>query len=498
MNSYYKVKTIYMKTPKTFILFSVFFLTNMLFSQTPNNEEIKTTPNIIFIEADDLMPRFLNKLGGGFGHTPNLDELASKGVFLPSAVAQGPMCGPSRNSMLTNLYPHNLGFYRNGQLRTLPKDVWTFPKLLQNAGYQTAYIGKSHMRPANPKISKDENLRSFGFDYANNTGERYAIWSALKKGKNVDNIPFIKHLKARGKYEQFLKDNDGYQNRSTMEDDVDYLDGFTTQVAIDWIANETSTSKPFFLWFNFCLPHGPYDTPQRYFDIAESIAIPAPKTTEFGHHIPEPLLKDNRPMSSEKAARNRTGEVANVAFLDKMVGKLINMLEETGKLENTVLIFFSDHSIFLGNHGRSDKGTLFEETLNTSFIISYPKEFPQDIILNNPVELLDLIPTAFDLAGIENPNKTALNGMSLLPLLTGETSNIREYAFSEIWEGQSVTDGRYRYIISEGYEILYDHENDPFETVNIAEVNPTLIAKYRKVVEKWMANSGPVYEPKTF
>ena len=74
-------------------------------------------PNILFIEADDLMPHFMNKLGGGFGHTPNLDRLGTEGVHLRRAVCQGPMCGPSRNCLLTNPYPHNLGFYRNGRLR---------------------------------------------------------------------------------------------------------------------------------------------------------------------------------------------------------------------------------------------------------------------------------------------------------------------------------------------------------------------------------------------
>ena len=77
-------------------------------------------PNIIWIEADDLMPRFMNKLGEGFGLTPNLDRLAEQGVHFPNAVCQAPMCGPSRNGLLVNLYPHNLGFYRNGNLKNLP------------------------------------------------------------------------------------------------------------------------------------------------------------------------------------------------------------------------------------------------------------------------------------------------------------------------------------------------------------------------------------------
>ncbi len=457
-------------------------------------------PNIIWIEADDLMPRFMNKLGEGFGHTPSLDRLATEGVYFPNAVCQGVMCGPSRNGLLTNLYSHNLGFYRNGNLRKLPKGIWTFVPTLNAAGYQTAYIGKSHIKASadNPTASKNEALRGYGFDYVNCTGERYALWSALKKGKDVDEIPFIQHLKKRGKYEQFLKDNDGYENRSTMEEDVDYLDGFTAQVGVDWLTQGRDKEKPFFLWFNFCLPHGPYDVPQRWFDKVSDLNIPPPKTDTFGHEVPEPLLVDNKPMDSKKATRNRLGEAANVAFMDGQIGRLLDALESSGELENTVIIFFSDHSIFLGNHGRMHKGTLFEETLATSMIVSFPKRFPQDQINPHPMELMDLVPTTFELAGVENPNDAAKNGFSILPLLEGKTSNGRTYAFSEILGAQSATDARYRYIICEGHEFLYDHKTDPWEMKNVASELPEVTARMRKAANHWMENSGSVYPPKTF
>lgn len=456
-------------------------------------------PNIIFIEADDLMPRFMNKLGEGFGHTPNLDKLASLGVHFPHAVAQGPMCGPSRNSMVTNLYPHNLGFYKNGDMKFLPEQIWTFPKVLKNNGYQTAYVGKSHIRPSKKNQSKAEALKSYGFDFVNASGERHAIWRDLKNGKDVSKIPFIQHLKKRGKYEQFLEDNSvpGHKMRSTMQDDVDYLDGYMAHVASDWIETKQDDSKPFFMWFNFCLPHGPYDVPQRYYDIAKNIDIPEPKTTEFGHPVPETLLKYNKPANLKKIPTERLGEVANVAFMDKMVGKLLKSLENSGELENTVIVFFSDHSIFLGNHGRSHKTTLFEETLNTSMIISYPSKFPKDKINMQPMELLDLIPTIFELGGIENPNKTAKNGVSVVPLLTGSQNAVRDFAFSEIYGAQSATGECYRYIVSEGYEILYDRKKDPFEMNNIAEEYPEITKKMRKAVQEWMSNSGEILEPKS-
>jgi iduronate 2-sulfatase len=458
-------------------------------------------PNIIWIEADDLMPRFMNKLGGGFGHTPNLDRLATEGIHFPNAVCQAPMCGPSRNGLLTNLYPHNLGFYRNGNLKNLPAGIWTFPPTLNDAGYQTAYIGKSHMRPPadNPKASKNEMLEGYGFDYVNCTGERYMLWKFLKEGWDVSDNPYVKYLKQRGKYEQFLKDNDGYGNLSTMQEDVDYLDGFTTQVAIDWLSSERDADKPFFLWFNFCLPHGPYDVPQRWYDLVADLDIPAPKTDSFGHDVPAPLLKDNHPVKSDAhTAKERLGEAANVAFMDAQIGRLLESLEQSGELENTVIIFFSDHSIFLGNHGRLHKGTLFEESLATSMIVSFPKQFPQDQSNPHPMELMDLVPTTFDLAGVIAPNDVAQNGFSIVPLLKGEASNGRQLAFSEIIGAQSATDGRYRYITSEGVEILYDRKTDPYEMKNVAKDYPEITERMRKAVEHWMKTTGPVYPAKTF
>lgn len=476
----------------------IFLLCSIGLSQGSFAEE---RPNIVWIEADDLMPRFMNKLGEGFGVTPNLDRLAVQGVHFPNAVAQGPMCGPSRNGLLTNLYSHNLGFYRNGELRHLPTGVWTFPPVLQKAGYETAYIGKSHIKAAadNPKASKADALRGYGFDYSQCTGERHALWKALNGGNSSDHVPFIQHLKKRGKFDQFAKDNKGVGNLSTMEEDIDYLDGYTAQVGVDWITGGRGSNKPFFLWFNFCLPHGPYDVPQRWFDQVADLKIPPPKTDSFGHEVPAPLLKNNKPIRSVKhSTANRLGEAANVAFMDAQIGRLLAALEDEGLLDNTIVIFFSDHSIFLGNHGRMHKGTLFEEALNTSMIVSYPKRFPQDQINAHPMELMDLVPTTFELAGVSDPNTAAKNGYSIVPLLEGKKSNGRKFAFSEIQDAQSATDERYRFIVSEGVEILYDHESDPWEMENVVEKNPEVASTMRQAVKDWMQNSGPVHPPKTF
>ena len=117
-------------------------------------------PHIVFIEVDDLAYTHVGAFGSKTASTPNIDSLAKRGVLFKNAVCQGMMCGPSRNGLMTGLYPHNLGFYRNGQMKQLPQDVWTLPKALQRSGYYTAWIGKSHIRPfearANPRAMETE------------------------------------------------------------------------------------------------------------------------------------------------------------------------------------------------------------------------------------------------------------------------------------------------------------------------------------------------------
>jgi arylsulfatase A-like enzyme len=114
------------------------------------------------------------------------------------------------------------------------------------------------------------------------------------------------------------------------------------------------------------------------------------------------------------------------------------------------------------------------------------------------MELMDLVPTTFDLAGVTNPNAAAQNGFSIVPLLEGDASNGRKYAFSEILGAQSATDGRYRYITSEGMDILYDRENDPWEMKNIAAKSPEVTQRMRTAVNAWMKSTGPVHPPNTF
>ena len=124
--------------------------------------------------------------------------------------------------------------------------------------------------------------------------------------------------------------------------------------------------------------------------------------------------------------------------------------------------------------------------------------FQQDKIIAAPAELMDLVPTTFDLAGIKNPNKAAKNGVSLVPLLEGKVSSVRKYAFSEILGAQAATGERFRYIVCDGQEFLYDHKTDPYEMKNVAREYPEVTATMRKAVRQWLKDTGPVVPPNTY
>jgi len=449
-------------------------------------------PNIVFVEVDDLMYRFMGSCGRGFAKTPNIDKLAQNGIFFKNAVCQGMMCGPSRNSLVTGLYPHNLGFYRNGQMGALPDNAPSFPAAMKDAGYATAWVGKCHVHPpmkGKGKMPTSEALKeNIGFDYAVASVGRAMLAGRVLKGKNMDGDVYIEHLKKRGLLETYIKDCKEKVSATSLPED-DYLDGFYTKTAEEWISAYKG-DKPFFVWLNLSCPHGPHNVPQKYHDMYKDAVIPPPLTDSFGGDIPAGLLKDNKAAIAKKLPESRRGFAAATTFVDAMLGRIINQLKAKGVYDNSVIVFFSDHGIFMGNHGRIHKGCVFNEVTNPSLIISYPKQFKKGIIEEKPVELLGLIKTCLDLAAADESSKNAFFGESILPLLTGKGEYKTEYAFSEIEGFQSCFNGRYRYIANSEKPLLYDLKSDSGEMHNIAAEHPEVAERMQKATEAWFKQTG--------
>ena len=450
-------------------------------------------PNIVFIEVDDLRYDYTSFNGSNFIETPNIDKLAEQGVYFGEASCQGMMCGPSRNSLITGLYPHNLGFYKNGDLKAIPKGTWAFPQALQKAGYYTAWIGKCHVRPK----GKDKTLAmetQMGFNFVEQTQGRVVLCKKLKQGKDISDDWYISYLKKNNLLEEFKK---SCETEKSILPDEGYLDGFFTENAKKFIT-DYNEKKPMFLWINYTLPHGPYDVPENYHKYNPD-DMPG-FTTIKNYKEPEDLVAKTKYVKSEDFIKEfQAGFCANISFLDQQVGEVINTLKKKGMFDNTVIVFFSDHGLMMGDHHRIHKGTLFQTVTNPTLIISWPAKFKENIVVEGPVELRDLIPTVLTLAGADKKDiEMRKTTFDLLSSLYKGKKPARKYAFGEINGYVMITDGKYRLIKGEDFVLLFDDKKDPKNLLNIADEHPEKVKEMSMAIDDWFKETGKPLPPKTY
>lgn len=452
----------------------------------------KARPNLILIEVDDLAYNYTSVWGGKTARTPALDRLAREGFVFDQAMCQGMMCGPSRNSLITGKYPHQLGFYQQADLRKLPADAWVLPAALRRAGYVTAWIGKSHLKPHFTEAGVDTFKDYFGFDHALYTVGRAMMDSdedgdAPRGGPN----PYVQHLQSRGVLERYKAEATA-KRRSTLADD-EYLDGWFTRQAEDYLRRHDA-KKPLFLWLNYSVPHAPFDVPEKYHAPFAETAMPG-LTQPVNFTPPESLIKHTKRVRGDITQAQR-GFHANIHFMDTQVGRVLDVLERSGLLANSWVVFFSDQGIMEGAHGLKHKMTLFRQVTQPALIIRPPGGRSGGVRVAQPVELLDLLPTLLELAGAEEKSPA---GVSLTPVFAGRRSG-RTHSFGEIEDWIVVSDGRHRLLRSLKGEapLLFDDHLDPDNLKNLAAEQPELVAQLSSAIERWLAETGPRLPPRTY
>ncbi len=454
--------------------------------------QAKQSPNILFIQVDDLNYEYLGCFGSKIVKTPNVDQLAREGVMFQNAVAQGMMSGPSRNSLMTGLYPHNLGFYYNGDMRALPKGIWTFPQALQRAGYYTSWVGKCHIRPA----GKDRTAamkKLMGFNFVQQTAGRVVLASKDEEVIDPSTDWYMQFLHEKGLLEHFKNE---YPNISTLPDEA-YLDGFFTHAALDFI-DQYKSPKPLFMWLNYSVPHGPYDVAAKYHKPYPQEIMPG--ATEADFVAPQGLIKKTKPNKSEaQAKKEQAGISAAIAYMDSQVGKVINQLKQKGIYENTIIVFFSDQGVMLGDHNLHHKGTLYRQITNPALIISYPKAYEMNQVNHSAVELTDLIGTVLEVAQAPKADlQQCKTTHSLVPVLTGKKEKVRDYAFGEVDGYVMVTDGKHRFIKGADAALLFDDVKDPKNLHDISGQNPKVVQLLSNEIDQWLQKTGPVLPRKSY
>ena len=460
---------------------------------------IEEKPNILFIEVDDLTAKYLGSYGADFAKTPQIDNLAKNGVVFSNAVTQAAMCSPSRNSLITSLYPHNLGLYHNLDLTNLPKGVWTFPKQLQKEGYHTIWVGKNHLIPNRKGMGGETPIeymnngmkQEMGFhDVFQSMGRSVVLQKAIREKDNwtVGKDAYGDFLYKNNLLEIFI--NDGFQKPTSLDPKTEYMDGFFTTVALEKLKHYNN-KEPFFMWVNFSGPHNPYNAPKEYqrkYNKKDMPPIIEPLEEE--KKLPNGLRPHFNKKNDFYESIERRKYMANVTYMDDQVGRFIDFINTSRFKDNTIIVFFSDHGTMLGDHGIIGKETLYKEILDPALIIHYPKKYkPQRE--NTPIELLDLGKTVLDIAGASNKTLDSVPfGNSLLPLLNKEKGfKGNGIVFSEIRNCTSVFNGEFKYIECKDGSVLFNLKENPDETINVINKYPDVVKKLKNAKKMWLLDS---------
>lgn len=436
-------------------------------------------PHIIFIITDQQRFDTIRALGYDYMDTPNLDRLVNEGVTFTNCHVTAASCAPSRASLFTGYYPHTTGILRNA-------DLWrhSWIEQLAESGYRTVNIGKMHTYPYHTQLGFEER-------YVVENKDRY-----LEERWYFDE--WDKALRARGLVKQ---QRELYRQRPDyneclgafeweLPEDM-HPDMFVGDMAAWWIRTKPKSDKPLFLEIGFPGPHPPYDPTPEYAEPYMKKDLPLlPVTQEELDNQPAPFKElrvhntqvDHDSVvhmlepTEEQRHRQRAYYMANVTMIDKKIGEILEALEEKGYLENSVIVFTSDHGDCLTDHGHSQKWTMYDLITKMPTIVWAPGRFEGGRKLDGLCQQMDLGPALLELAGLE-PAKT-MEAQSLLPALKGEDWQGRDYVFAEHGRDNILTDTDFMtmvrsrdwklvHFLEEPTGQLFDLKNDPDEVQNL-------------------------------
>lgn len=472
------------------------------------NKYSNTRPNVLLVVTDQQRFDTLGCYGNPDVDTPNLDKFAAEGVLFENGYCQSPVCTPSRASFLTGRYPRTTRCRANGQ--SMPPYERLVSRVLADHGYYCSLVGKLHLAPCGPTACPIQEKRIDDgfteFHWAHNPSGIGNAGLPESGGTYWSANEYSHWLFKRGKKYQYPDfDKMGYVKIGM--DEEDHFTKWCIDQAIDSIRYFAEEKRqmpefncpPWFYNINIFDPHHAFDPPKRLLDkyLARADKLPLPKyvdgewekktifqkqdhanaynNTSTPHHF---CFEE---MSEEEHRMIKAAYYAMVEMIDIQFGRLMETLEETGEMENTIVIFTSDHGEMLGDHGIYLKDPYFYEGMShVPLIISWKNHFMKGVRLNTLAELTDLVPTIEEICiGEIEPG---VQGHSLADVLTGDKNpeEHRDSIYCEYYEampwhtqpeayGTMVYDGRYklsRFHTSKEGE-LYDLKEDPDEFRNL-------------------------------
>ena len=431
-------------------------------------------PNILFIMDDQHRHDYLGAAGADFLRTPNLDRLAAAGVRFTQCTTNAPVCAPARIGLASGLQPSRLGCLDNSG--RLPLGTTTYYQRLRDAGYRVGCVGKLDLRKSdgyNGRYGDRPYAYSWGFtDPEECEGKIHSGSSSTPIG------PYTHYLADKGLLATFHQD---YRRRAaagwftdcrdSLLDSADFSDAYIGRRAAEWIAH-VPDDFPWHYFVSFVGPHDPFDPPTEYGDRYRDAAMP-PAISDSLAGKPEWIKKRAAEFTPDQIAQTRRQYCAATELIDDQIGQILDALEKRGQLDNTYIIFSSDHGELLGDHGLYTKSAAYEASLRVPLIIAGPN-IAGGRVFDALCELIDLNATICDFAQLA-PQED-IDARSLQPVLDGQTDTHRQATVAALRNFRCIRTGMHKYIQNyNDCDELYDLEQDPHELHNIAAAAPAVV-----------------------
>lgn len=446
---------------------------SLLFACQPEEKTPAPPPNILFIAVDDLRPE-LNCFGKSHIHSPNIDRLAASGMMFQRTYCQVPVCGASRASLLSGIRPTADRFVN--YLTRLDQDypgIPSLPRHFLDHGYTTLSRGKIFHH-------SDDQMDAWS----------EAPWSPQNHHADYGWFDYVdpRSIEVIRTHPDFGREGSRVRGPAFESPDVAdtaYKDGKLARQAVEDLQRLSQAGKPFFLAVGFWKPHLPFNAPKKYWDLYDPDSIPLSLNAFVPENAPDAaihnsgelrnyaLIPAQGPVSRDTARMLTHGYYASISYTDAQIGKLLDALDELGLRENTIVVLWGDHGWNLEDHTLWCKHANFESAMRAPLIISAPG-YAGKRSTPSLTEFVDLYPTLCDLTGVPQPGH--LQGKSLVPLLENPEQPFKEAIYSRFHQGESVKTDRFVYTewVNPGEgavyaRMLYDHDSDPLENINVAE-----------------------------
>jgi choline-sulfatase len=426
------------------------------------NQATAQRPNVLVLMADEHVWYAFGAAGHPIVKTPNLDRLASRGARFTSAYATWPACVAARMSMLTGKYPSEIGVRGNGD--NCDEIGPGFATFFSEQGYPTMVSGKMHFRGVD---------QYHGFAYRPIGDYDHSGWYVSDAAGN------------RHPFDWQQADTDVHNMADRRPDSARPYTG-STEKSLTWNITERGLSwldrdSPYLAMFSYLQPHWPWQPPQHYWEQYQGQgdlprvsydAVPA----ELRRGISRPSVDDWDALNDEEIRRTRAAYFAMITYVDDQIGRILDELERLGTLDNTIIVYTSDHGEMLGERGTWLKGNYFDPATRIPLLISYPPAIPAGTVIDTPVDLADVFPTLANLSGFAPPSD--VSGESLVPLMQGNPEGCNDWAASGYGDVGMIRQDAFKLIIPspDAGPWLFNLVEDPDELNNLAD-NPVYAEK---------------------